>query len=803
MIGINLVGGRVHSQSEWNTRMQNDADWVDDQFQTKGSQVRAAVVYCQAGPNNSNRDLFYNQFRQSAAAFGKPVLLLHGDGHFWIYDQPFPEQNIYRIQVNMGGNEDPVQLTVNLNPVNPFVYLRNPWSNNPPLYNVMPCVEAGPDTTISLPDVVELHARTRDDGVPLNPGMITRTWSKVSGPGTVNFANPNADTTTASFSTAGVYTLRMTANDGALQNYDDLVVTAIAPGPMLTINDVIHTEGNSGTSNATFTVSLLNGNGSTVTVNFATADSNATAGVDYTASSGTLIFSGLTTTRTINVTVNGDTQIEPDETFFVNLFNAANATILDPQGRGVIENDDSLPPGAGPVVHEETKSGGSSGSLTVSTATALSGVTGNLYLAAISTRSVIPVSSVSGLGLTWTLVDAQCAGRSQTDIEVWMAQGVPAASGIVTATFATAPVNAVITVSRYSGVATTSPVGAIVSGNTNGINGSCSGGIDSDAFSFNITASLSGAAIYAAVAPRSRILTPNNPYILRNATYQGTGGGRVGVAIQDRNVEPAATVPVGGSFNGTTDWSVIAVEIKPGGGIPNLAVNVKTFLQGPYQGGGMNTALRDNGKLPLAQPYNASPWNYNGSEAVDAIPAGVVDWVLVGLRSTATGTDLARRAAFIKSDGSVVEISGSGGVEFAGVAPGDYFVVIYHRNHLGIMSKNALPLSDNSALYNFSTALTQAYGSNPMAEMETGVFGMISGDGNSDGTVNNADRLLWRSQNGTPWLYGKGGDFNLDGGVDASDLNYAWRANNGAMTGVPGVALSAGITGSTAAPAGK
>lgn len=342
MIGINLVGGRIQSQNEWNTRMQNDADWVDHQFQTKGSQVRAAVVYCQAGPNNSNRDLFFNQFRQSAVTFGKPILLLHGDGHSWKYDQPFPEQNIYRIQVNMGGLEDPVQLTVNLDPVNPFAYLRDPWSNNPQPYNVMPCVEAGPDTTIYLPDMANLHARSRDDGVP--SGTITRTWSKVSGPGTVSFGDLHADTTSASFSAPGIYTLRMTADDGVLQNSDDLIVTAISQGPLLTIDNVTLTEGNSGTSHATFTVSLVNSNGSTVTVDFSSADSNATAGEDYAAASGALTFSGSTTSRTINVAVNGDAQIEPDETFFVNLSNATNATILDFQGRGIIENDDFPPP---------------------------------------------------------------------------------------------------------------------------------------------------------------------------------------------------------------------------------------------------------------------------------------------------------------------------------------------------------------------------------------------------------------------------------------------------------------------------
>lgn len=220
-----------------------------------------------------------------------------------------------------------------------------------------------------------------------------------------------------------------------------------------------------------------------------------------------------------------------------------------------------------------------------------------------------------------------------------------------------------------------------------------------------------------------------------------------------------------------------------------LMVNVKAFLEGPYQSNSMKTTVRDNGGLPLSQPYNISPWNYSGGENVSSIPADVVDWVLVGLRSIETEEDVFRRAAFIKSDGSIVDTSGS--VEFEGTAYGDYFVVIYHRNHLSIMSNSALPLSESSTLYDFSVALSQAYGSNSMAEVETGVFAMICGDGNADGVVDESDKLLWRLENGTGWSYGKGGDFNLDGGIDVSDLNFFWRANNGLLSGVPGGAAAA------------
>ena len=67
-----------------------------------------------------------------------------------------------------------------------------------------------------------------------------------------------------------------------------------------------------------------------------------------------------------------------------------------------------------------------------------------------------------------------------------MAQGMPTGNGTITATLQSSTFNTVIAVSRYSGVDFNYPIGNIVSGNTNGIHGSCSGGSDSDSYSFNI-----------------------------------------------------------------------------------------------------------------------------------------------------------------------------------------------------------------------------------------------------------------------------------------------------------------------------
>jgi hypothetical protein len=128
----------------------------------------------------------------------------------------------------------------------------------------------------------------------------------------------------------------------------DNVELVILP-PTLSIDDLAVTEGNSGTTTATFTVTLSPPRGSTVTVNYATADRTAAAGSDYVAISGVLTFLAGETTKTIAVVVDGDATFEPTESFLVNLSNAANATITHGQGVGTIINDDGVAPTPGIV----------------------------------------------------------------------------------------------------------------------------------------------------------------------------------------------------------------------------------------------------------------------------------------------------------------------------------------------------------------------------------------------------------------------------------------------------------------------
>ena len=147
----------------------------------------------------------------------------------------------------------------------------------------------------------------------------------------------------------GQVQIRIITNDApgsdAMVGIDDIVVSSSpisqdSPGAF-SINDVSISEGDSGSSFLTFTVSRNGGDTGAVTVDYATADGTATAGSDYLSASGTLTFADGETSQTVTVEINGDVTAEGNEGFFVNLANATGgATISDGQGAGTINNDD-------------------------------------------------------------------------------------------------------------------------------------------------------------------------------------------------------------------------------------------------------------------------------------------------------------------------------------------------------------------------------------------------------------------------------------------------------------------------------
>ncbi|ENY80937.1 hemagglutinin-like protein [Sphingopyxis sp. MC1] len=161
--------------------------------------------------------------------------------------------------------------------------------------------------------------------------------------GTVT-VNPTADATIEADETA---ILSLAAGTGYVVGAPNSATGTILNDdlPSLSINDVTAAEGNSGTNNFTFTVSLSAPAGpGGVSFDIATANGTAAAGSDYVARSltGQTIPAGASS-ASFTVTVNGDTLNEASETFFANVTNVVNAVVIDGQGVGTITNDDPLP----------------------------------------------------------------------------------------------------------------------------------------------------------------------------------------------------------------------------------------------------------------------------------------------------------------------------------------------------------------------------------------------------------------------------------------------------------------------------
>jgi len=116
------------------------------------------------------------------------------------------------------------------------------------------------------------------------------------------------------------------------------------PAPSVSVGNIVVAEGNSGTTTARFTVTLSAAATGPITVAYTTADNTAMAGSDYLARSGTLSFAAGEQTKTIDVPVVGDTQVELNETFALRLTSATGATIATSQATGTITNDDAPPP---------------------------------------------------------------------------------------------------------------------------------------------------------------------------------------------------------------------------------------------------------------------------------------------------------------------------------------------------------------------------------------------------------------------------------------------------------------------------
>jgi len=151
--------------------------------------------------------------------------------------------------------------------------------------------------------------------------------------------------------------------------------------------------------------------------------------------------------------------------------------------------------------------------------------------------------------------------------------------------------------------------------------------------------------------------------------------------------------------------------------VNGVSVSPKALLSGAYMGGGMmHDSLRSRGVLPTSEPFtilNFTPIGcpgYTGGETTSSAMFtitgndAIVDWVHVEIRNTDVSySKIATQNALLQRDGDIVDVNGNP-LTFNCVCPGNYYVTVKHRNHIGVMTATSLALTATTQLVDFTTA---------------------------------------------------------------------------------------------------
>lgn len=220
-------------------------------------------------------------------------------------------------------------------------------------------------------------------------------------------------------------------------------------------------------------------------------------------------------------------------------------------------------------------------------------------------------------------------------------------------------------------------------------------------------------------------------------------------------------------------------------------LDLTVFLEGPFNTSDMNTDLNSEGLIPLSQPYTTAPWNYTGTESVSSFPDDAVDWVLLEFRdavdaaSALGSTTFGWQAALLFKDGTIKGLDGCSSIDFDGMLAHSLYMIVHHRNHLPVMTANAVLTTDGVYSYDFSGSVGQAYnGTLAQKDLGGGIYGMMGGDANADGTIDAADgTAVWNLEVGEHGYLAS--DINLDGESNNKDKDDVWYFNINSNSQIP------------------
>lgn len=230
------------------------------------------------------------------------------------------------------------------------------------------------------------------------------------------------------------------------------------------------------------------------------------------------------------------------------------------------------------------------------------------------------------------------------------------------------------------------------------------------------------------------------------------------------------------------EWTI---EVVPETGSGNN-LSIKAFLQGPYNTntGLMADQLRSTNKIPTTSPYadaktaQASVFNAGGTAGTGLPRDDIVDWVWIELRNSSDAITIeTSTSALIQRDGDIVDVDGVSPA-ITDVVAANYYIVVSHRNHLGVLTNNPVSFSVGTTsidLTNNSSLVTG--GTNAIKDMGDGKFALYAGDFNGDGQVQNTDKSAVEPLRGISGY--SNADLDMNGEVQNTDLNSVLNPNLG------------------------
>ena len=260
------------------------------------------------------------------------------------------------------------------------------------------------------------------------------------------------------------------------------------------------------------------------------------------------------------------------------------------------------------------------------------------------------------------------------------------------------------------------------------------------------------------------------------------------------------TVPV---IDAVNDWvynyavnvsSLGDFAIGMPGDITHLVLMGKVILEGAYRFGSMQNDLRTKNLIPATPPdiypYNLDPKRASYNQT--AIPDSAVDWILLEFRNKVSSLGVRYISCFVGIDGKIIGRDGSYPLNLysEGIDSGEYFLAVRHRNHLSVVTENSINLYPEKSpkdTLDFSKPENLLGRENSLRILGfksdgSLLFGLIAGDINGDGIIDDSDLIgSWEDRDYED-LY-KATDINMSGFFNTRDFNFVWN-NRGRRSAV-------------------